>query len=104
MSADTHIRPGPKGQAIIARDDRLMSGSSVPRYPFVMDHGLGARVWDVDGNAYIDFAAGIATTSTGHSHPEVVKAITEQAQKFIHIAGTDYYYDVQVRLAEKLAE
>ncbi len=104
MTTDTLLRPGPKGQAIIARDDKLMSGSSVPRYPFVMDHGLGARVWDVDGNEYIDFAAGIATTATGHSHPEVVKAITEQAQKFIHIAGTDYYYDVQVRLAEKLAE
>ncbi len=104
MITDTSLRPGPKGQAIIARDDKLMSGSSVPRYPFVMDHGSGARVWDVDGNEYIDFAAGIATTATGHSHPAVVKAITEQAQKFIHIAGTDYYYDVQVRLAEKLAE
>ncbi len=104
MITDTSLRPGPKGQAIIARDDKLMSGSSVPRYPFVMDHGSGARVWDVDGNEYIDFAAGIATTATGHSHPAVVQAIIEQAQKFLHIAGTDYYYDIQVRLAEKLAE
>ena len=104
MTTQNPQRPGLKGQAIIARDDQLMSGSSVPRYPFVIDHGLGAQVWDVDGNEYIDFASGIATTSTGHSHPDVVRAITEQAQKFIHIAGTDYYYEVQIKLAEKLAE
>jgi 4-aminobutyrate aminotransferase len=104
MTTQVSSRPGTQGQAIIARDDHLMSGSMVPRYPFVMDHGLGARVWDVDGNEYIDFASGIATNSTGHCHPAVVQAITEQAQKFIHIAGTDYYYEVQVRLAEKLAE
>lgn len=99
----TTLRPGPAGQAVIARDDEVMSGSSLHRYPFVIERGQGARVWDVDGNEYVDFAAGIAVTSTGHSHPEVVRAIVEQAQKFIHIAGTDYYYDVQVRLAEKLA-
>ncbi|MCC6804746.1 MAG: acetyl ornithine aminotransferase family protein [Anaerolineae bacterium] len=104
MTLNTSLRPGPKGQAIIARDDQLMSGSMIPRYPFVIDRGLGAKVWDVDGNEYIDFAAGIAVNSTGHCHPEVVKAITEQAQKFIHIAGTDYYYEVQVKLAEKLSE
>ncbi len=103
MTLNTTSRPGPKAQALIARDDALMSGSSTPRYPFVMDRGEGARVWDVDGNEYIDFAAGIAVNSTGHSHPTVVKAITDQAQKFLHIAGTDYYYEVQVRLAERLA-
>ena len=103
MTTPSSQRPGPQGQAIIARDDNLMSGSSVGRYPFVIERGLGAQVWDVDGNQYIDFAAGIATNSTGHCHPEVVKAITEQAQKFIHIAGTDYYYEVQIRLAERLA-
>jgi len=104
MVAQTNLRPGPKGQAIIERDNARMSGSIVPRYPFVMDHGRGAQVWDVDGNEYIDFAAGIAVTSTGHSHPQVVKAIQEQAEKFLHIAGTDFYYDIQVRLAEKLSE
>jgi len=103
MVSKTSVRPGPLGQAIIARDEEIMSGSMKPRYPFVMDHGLGARVWDVDGNDYVDFAAGIAVNATGHSHPRVVAAITEQAQRFLHIAGTDYYYDVQVRLAERLA-
>src|SRR5690606_971818 len=103
MVSETSVRPGPRGQAIIARDEAIMSSSMQPRYPFVMERGLGARVWDVDGNEYIDFAAGIAVTATGHSHPKVVAAITEQASKFLHIAGTDYYYDIQVRLAEKLA-
>jgi 4-aminobutyrate aminotransferase len=103
MVSQTSLRPGPKGQEIIARDEQIMSGSMMPRYPFVMDHGLGARVWDVDGNEYIDFAAGIAVNSTGHCHPRVVEAVTEQAKRFLHIAGTDYYYDVQVRLAERLA-
>ncbi|MFQ3566808.1 MAG: acetyl ornithine aminotransferase family protein [Aggregatilineales bacterium] len=104
MTLKASTRPGANGRAIIARDDRLMSGSMTPRYPFVMERGLGARVWDVDGNEYVDFAAGIAVNSTGHCHPEVVRAVIEQAQKFLHIAGTDYYYEVQVRLAEKLAQ
>lgn len=103
MVVDTTLRPGPKAQAMIARDNAVMSGSMTPRYPFAIERGAGAHVWDVDGNEYIDMAAGIAVTATGHSHPDVVQAITEQAQKFIHIAGTDYYYEVQVRLAERLA-
>jgi 4-aminobutyrate aminotransferase len=103
MAVNVYMRPGPKAQSLIARDDQVMSGSMTPRYPFVIERGLGARVWDVDGNEYIDLAAGIAVTATGHSHPEVVRAITEQAQRFIHIAGTDYYYDVQIQLAERLA-
>ncbi|MBK8023567.1 MAG: acetyl ornithine aminotransferase family protein [Chloroflexi bacterium] len=103
MAIDTTIRPGAKAREIIDRDTTTMSGSMVPRYPFVMERGLGARVWDVDGNEYVDFAAGIAVNSTGHCHPDVVRAIQEQAAKFVHIAGTDYYYEVQVRLAERLA-
>lgn len=104
MVMNTTTRPGPRSQTIIERDAAVMSGSISPRYPFVIERGEGARVWDVDGNDYVDFAAGIAVTATGHSHPKVVEAITEQAKKFIHIAGTDYYYDVQVKIAERLAE
>lgn len=103
MTLEATVRPGPLSQAIIARDDLVMSDSIRPRYPFVMARGEGARVWDVDGDEYIDFAAGIAVNATGHAHPKVVQAITEQAQRFLHIAGTDYYYDVQVQLAEKLS-
>ena len=71
--------PGPKAKALIARDDAVISPSYPRGYPFVMDHGRGTEVWDVDGNRFLDFAAGIAVTSTGHSHPKVVKAVQEQA-------------------------
>jgi len=67
-----------------------------------MDHGKGSEVWDVDGNRFLDFAAGIAVTSTGHSHPKVVKAIQEQAEKFIHISS-DFYHEKWIELSEKLA-
>lgn len=91
--------PGPKAASIIARDDAVISPSYPRGYPFVMDHGRGAEVWDVDDNRFLDFAAGIAVCSTGHSHPNVVKAIQEQAEKFIHISS-DYYHPRWVELAE----
>jgi 4-aminobutyrate aminotransferase len=95
--------PGPKARAIIDRDARFVSPSYTRPYPLVMARGEGAVVEDVDGNLFLDCAAGIAVTATGHSHPDVVKAITEQAQKFIHMSGTDFYYEPQVRLAEEMA-
>ncbi|OFW09896.1 MAG: 4-aminobutyrate aminotransferase [Acidobacteria bacterium RIFCSPLOWO2_02_FULL_67_36] len=95
--------PGPKAKAIIERDARFVSPSYTRDYPFVIARGEGAVVEDVDGNRFIDCAAGIAVNSTGVSHPEVVRAIVEQAQKFIHMSGTDFYYEPQVRLAEDLA-
>jgi 4-aminobutyrate aminotransferase len=96
--------PGPKAKAIIDRDAKVVSPSYTRDYPLVMARGEGAAVEDVDGNVFLDCAAGIAVTSTGHSHPDVVKAIVEQAQKFLHMSGTDFYYEPQVRLAEELAE
>jgi 4-aminobutyrate aminotransferase len=95
--------PGPKAKAMIERDHAVISPSYPRGYPFVMDHGFGTEVWDVDGNRFLDFAAGIAVVSTGHSHPEVVKAIQHQAEKFIHISS-DFYHDSWVRLGEKLDE
>jgi 4-aminobutyrate aminotransferase len=95
--------PGPKAKTIIDRDSKYVSPSYTRDYPFVIARGEGAVVEDVDGNRFLDCAAGIAVNSTGVSHPEVVKAITEQAQKFIHMSGTDFYYEPQVRLAEELA-
>ena len=95
--------PGPKAKAIIERDKRFVSPSYTRDYPFVIARGEGAVVEDVDGNCFLDCAAGIAVNSTGVSHPDVVKAISEQAQKFIHMSGTDFYYEPQVRLAEELA-
>jgi 4-aminobutyrate aminotransferase len=95
--------PGPKAHAILERDAQVLSPSYARDYGFVMDYGKGAEVWDVDGNRYIDFAAGIAVNSTGHSHPEIVKAIQEQAEKFIHISS-DYYHELMVRVAERIDE
>ena len=95
--------PGPKAKALIDRDAKFVSPSYTRDYPFVIARGEGAVVEDVDGNRFLDCAAGIAVNSTGVSHPEVVRAITEQAQKFIHMSGTDFYYEPQVRLAEDLA-
>jgi 4-aminobutyrate aminotransferase len=96
--------PGPKARAIVARDAKYVSSSYTRDYPFVMARGEGAVVEDVDGNLFLDCAAGIAVASTGHSHPEVVSAIVEQAHKFLHMSGTDFYYEPQVRLAEEMAE
>jgi 4-aminobutyrate aminotransferase len=94
--------PGPKAKAIIDRDRRVVSPSYTRSYPLVIERGAGAMVEDVDGNVFLDCAAGIAVNATGHAHPDVVKAITEQAHKFLHMSGTDFYYEPQVRLAEEL--
>lgn len=96
-----HI-PGPRAAEIIARDQQVLSPSLPRSYPLVIDHGSGAEVWDVDGNRYIDFMTGIAVTSTGHSHPDVVEAIRRQAEKFLHICLADFHYEIAVELAEKL--
>ena len=95
--------PGPKARAIVEADDRLMSPSYTRSYPLVAKRGRGCRVEDVDGNEFLDFAAGIAVTSTGHCHPEVVAAIQKQAAELIHISGTDFYYENLVTLAERLS-
>jgi 4-aminobutyrate aminotransferase len=95
--------PGPKAKAVIERDAKVVSTSYTRDYPLVMARGEGAAVEDVDGNIFLDCAAGIAVTATGHSHPDVVKAIVDQAHKFIHMSGTDFYYEPQVRLGEELS-
>ncbi len=95
--------PGPKAIAMIERDRKVISPSYPRGYPFVMDHGKGSEVWDVDGNRFLDFMGGIAVVSTGYSHPKVVKAIQEQAEKFIHISS-DFYHENWIKLGEKLDE
>ena len=95
--------PGPRGQAIIDRDNRVMSPSYTRCYPLVVEQGEGAMLDDVDGNRFLDFNAGIAVCATGHCHPRVVSAIQSQAARLIHMSGTDFYYENMVELAEKLA-
>jgi 4-aminobutyrate aminotransferase len=98
----TDVRPGPLGESWIKRDRNSLSPSYNRAYPFVMERGFGSEVWDVDGNRYIDMNAGIAVTSTGHSHPAVVQAIKDQADKFLHMSGTDFYFPAMVQLGEKI--
>jgi 4-aminobutyrate aminotransferase len=95
--------PGPRARAIIARDEAVASPSLTRAYPLVAESGSGWTVTDVDGNVFLDFAAGIAVASTGHSHPAVVQAITEQADRLIHIAATDFYEPRYLELMERLA-
>ncbi|HLJ38525.1 MAG TPA: acetyl ornithine aminotransferase family protein [Steroidobacteraceae bacterium] len=102
--ASPHIRtplPGPKAQALIARD-RPVTTPSYPRdYPFVMAKGRGAEAWDVDGNRFLDFMSGIGVASTGHAHPKVVQAIKDAADDFLHISS-DYWHERMTRLAERI--
>jgi 4-aminobutyrate aminotransferase len=101
-----HVRtelPGPKARAIVERDAKVVSPSYPREYPFVMSHGRGAEVWDVDGNRFLDFAAGIAVCATGHAHPKVVAAIKDAADQFLHISS-DFWHERQVRLGERMAE
>ena len=97
------VLPGEKAKAMIARDEQYMSPSYTRSYPLAMKRGRGTRVEDVDGNEFLDFSAGIAVVSTGHCHPEVVAAIQKQAGEFLHMSGTDFYYEGMVALAERLS-
>jgi 4-aminobutyrate aminotransferase len=95
--------PGPNARSIIERDAKIMSPSYTRGYPFVMARGEGAIVEDVDGNRFLDFNAGIAVVAPGHANPRILTAVQEQAAKFLHMSGTDFYYENMVQLAEKLA-
>jgi len=94
--------PGPKASELISRDAKAMSPSFTRAYPFVMDHGEGCWATDVDGNTFLDYTAGIAVNTTGFAHPRVVAAIEAQAHRFLHMSGTDFYYQSEIELAERL--
>src|ERR1700691_514087 len=93
--------PGPKARALLARDSAVITPSFPRDYPFVMAKGRGAEVWDVDGNRFLDFMSGIGVCSTGHAHPQVVQAIKDAADDFLHISS-DYWHERMTRLAEKI--
>jgi 4-aminobutyrate aminotransferase len=96
--------PGPNAKRIVQEDARIVSPSYTRSYPLVAKKGSGALVEDVDGNVFLDFAAGIAVCSTGHCHPEVVAAIQKQAGELIHMSGTDFYYESMVTLGDRLSK
>jgi 4-aminobutyrate aminotransferase len=95
--------PGPIARALIERDEHVTSPSYTRAYGLVIDRGIGLVVIDPDGNRFLDMTAGIAVNATGHSHPYVVEAIKTQAERYLHMSGTDFYYDQQIVLAERLA-
>src|SRR5499427_6893557 len=96
--------PGPRGQQLLRRDQQYTSPSYTRIYPLVVERGSGCVIEDVDGNLFLDFTAGIAVNATGHCHPEVVAAIKDQANKLLHMSGTDFYYEPQIDLSQRLAE
>ena len=107
MTAGPRIKtalPGPNAKRVLAGDDKYISPSYTRSYPLVAKSGRGIVVTDVDGNEFFDFSAGIAVTSTGHCHPDVVAAIQKQAGELIHMSGTDFYYENMVQLAERLSK
>ncbi len=95
--------PGPNGAKLLGGHEKFVSPSYTPAYPLFVERASGCVVQDVDENLFLDFTAGIAVTNTGHCHPEVVAAIKDQADKLIHMSGTDFYYRPQIELAERLA-
>ncbi|MEX1296290.1 MAG: aminotransferase class III-fold pyridoxal phosphate-dependent enzyme, partial [Candidatus Limnocylindrales bacterium] len=96
--------PGPKARAHVEYDHRLTSPSLPRAYPFVPVRGQGAEVEDIDGNVFVDFCAGIAVNSTGHSHPAVIRAIKDQADELVHYSASDFYPPIYARLCEAIAE
>jgi 4-aminobutyrate aminotransferase len=96
--------PGPKAQALVARSDRAVSPSLPRAYPLAVESAQGVAVTDIDGNRFLDCAAGIAVCSTGHCHPRISQAIQEQAARLLHICAADFYEPVYIGLAERLAD
>jgi 4-aminobutyrate aminotransferase len=95
--------PGPKARAIVDRDRAFTSHAYLKEYPLVIARGEGVMVEDVDGNRFLDFMSGIAVSSTGYGHPKVVAAVQEAAAKFLHICGSDFYFEGMAALSERLA-
>jgi 4-aminobutyrate aminotransferase len=96
--------PGPEAKKVLEKDQKYVSQSYTRVYPLVVKRAMGVMVEDVDSNLFLDFTSGIAVCNTGHCHPKVVEAIKGQAEQFIHMSGTDFYYDVQSTLAQKLGQ
>ncbi len=94
--------PGPNARKILARDARWLA-TATKASPLVVKRASGSVVEDVDGNLFIDFTCGVSVTNVGHANPRVNGAIKAQVDAFTHFAGTDFYYDIQTRLAERLA-
>ena len=95
--------PGPAAKEIIAKDSAYIA-TTTKALPIVARRAKGLIVEDVDGNKLLDFSSGISVLNVGHCHPKVVEAVIRQSKELMHFAGTDFYYDIQASLAQKLTE
>ncbi|MES4787204.1 MAG: aspartate aminotransferase family protein, partial [Nitrospiraceae bacterium] len=96
--------PGPRARALLQRNAGYVAPSGTQPYPLVVERAAGCYVWDVDGNCYLDFTAGVAVSAAGHCHKEIVGAIAAQADRLIHFSFADFFYPSYIRLAERLAK
>jgi len=96
--------PGPRARALLQRMQQCVAPSATHPYPLVVDHASGCYVWDVDGNCYLDFTAGIAVSAVGHGHKQVLGSIKAQADRLLHFSFADFFYPSYVHLAERLAQ
>ncbi|MHA2408060.1 MAG: aspartate aminotransferase family protein [Candidatus Ranarchaeia archaeon] len=96
--------PGPKSQAWIDRDNKLLSRSLTRTAPLVGVEGRGMFIKDLDDNVFLDWGAGIAVSSVGNAHPKIVKAIQESAPKVTHVNSLDYYTTPQIEYAERISK
>ena len=96
--------PGPNAKALIEQDERHSSPSHTRDFPLAVKRASGSVIEDVDGNRFLDFAAGIAVCSTGHCHPKVVAAVKAQTEQLMHMCGSDFYYPIMADLTDKLVE
>jgi 4-aminobutyrate aminotransferase len=94
--------PGPRTREVVERDSQVASPSLPRAYDFAPLRGAGAMLEDVDGNVFLDFNAGIAVCSTGHSHPKVVNAIRRQSERLLHYSASDFYLPVYTKVCERL--
>jgi 4-aminobutyrate aminotransferase len=94
--------PGPKARAHIEFDHAWTSPSLPRAYPIAPRRGAGCTIEDLDGNLFLDFAAGIAVNSTGHSHPRISAAIAAQAEELIHFCAADFYLPIYAQAAERI--
>ncbi|MCL5253539.1 MAG: acetyl ornithine aminotransferase family protein [Candidatus Thermoplasmatota archaeon] len=95
--------PGPAAREIIAKDDSYVA-TTTKSLQIVAKRARGLDVEDVDGNMFLDFSSGISVLNVGHCHPRIVEAVKRQSDELMHFAGTDFYYDIQASLAQKLSE
>ncbi|MEJ2271665.1 MAG: aminotransferase class III-fold pyridoxal phosphate-dependent enzyme, partial [Candidatus Bathyarchaeota archaeon] len=98
------LPPGQMAIDVVKIVSVAISQSNTRYYPLVIESGNDCIIKDVDGNQYIDFNSGLACLNVGHNHPQIVNAIKNQCDKFLHYANTDFYYQQSVDLAEKLFE